>query len=167
MSAKGKKSKLGHDPLAWISEEDAAEIQQANSHLQEELNEHEEIDSVDQTDTSHEVLDDKAVNKESNTHLIDADSKESLMLDLPLYFGIAQVAEVYEQMKEMVESNAATVEIQAEDIESIDASAIQLLIVFVIALKAKGKKVVWKGVSKKLSDAALMFQVNDHIDMVA
>jgi len=164
MATKGKKSKLGHDPLSWISEADAAEIQQENEHPKQQ----ETVDVIEEPvveETTHAVI--EATVEEPDAEIENGDSKEINMLDLPLYFGIAQVAEVYAQMQEILASDIDCIEIQAEDIESIDASAVQLLVVFVNAAKSKNKEIVWKGVSSKLNEAVTMFQLNNQLDMAA
>jgi len=170
MANKGKKSKLGHDPLSWICEEDAVVIQQENSHqekIKEEIKEEntENIEIVEETITENIIH--ETVSEESITQLDNSEMKEIKMLDLPLYFGIAQVAEVYAQMQELLVLETECIKIQAEDIESIDASAIQLLVVFVKTATNKGKKIEWQGVSDKLHDAVLVFQLNDQLDMAA
>ena len=65
----------------------------------------------------------------------DQNSKGNAMLELPIYFGIAQVGEVYENMKTVAENAGEEVKIKADDIESIDAAALQLLLVFIKQLK--------------------------------
>lgn len=165
MATKGKKSKLGHDPLSWISEADAAEIQQENEHPAQQ----ETVDVIEEPiveETVEAVIEETTI-EEPEAQIEKGDSKEINMLDLPLYFGIAQVAEVYTQMQEILASDTGSIEIQAEDIESIDASAVQLLLVFVNAAKSKDKKIVWKGVSDKLNEAVTMFQLNNQLDMAA
>jgi len=168
MATKGKKSKLGHDPLSWISETDAAEIQQQNNHKEEQQEIVEEIEEVEAVEEIRSEIEIKETDfSESNDCAEQSDSKEIMMLDLPLYFGIAQVADVYIQMQEVLESDMTNIEIQAEDIESIDAAAIQLLVAFVNAAKSKGKKILWKGISDKLNDAVVVFQLNNQLEMAA
>ncbi len=172
VSKRKKPSKLGHDPLAWISGEDVREIQEQNNVEAETPKETDSFSKDPEPLIDAPMVENKAIEAEelNNTdEITDGDSKEEVesMIDLPIYFGIAQVADVYSQMQSVLEQDSNTIEIKAEDIESIDAAAIQLLIAFSLKAKDKNKTIEWKAISSRLEEAMDVLQVKEYLGVAA
>jgi len=53
------------------------------------------------------------------------------------------------------------IEIRAEDVESIDTAALQLLISFVNEAKSKGKSIKWESCSDKLEDSSGLLAIKE------
>lgn len=178
VSRRKKSSKMGHDPLAWISEEDAKKIQEKNNvsvevggkkiaSVEENVNESVEVSvSIDEGMTA-DIADTQETTEEQAGKISGSCEEVGNMIDLPIYFGIAQVSDVCTRMKEILENSDNTIEIKAEDIESVDAAAIQLLIAFSIKVKSQNKTIVWKGISSKLKDAMEILQVKEYLGVAA
>ena len=87
------------------------------------------------------------------------------MLDLPFHFGISQVGDVYHKMESLLNSDSELIEIQGEDIESIDSAAIQLLTIFIIKAKADGKSIKWLNTSEKLRLSVNTLGINNFLEL--
>ena len=155
---KAKSSKLGHDPLSWIDETEAESLKAQNESKTESENLVE--DAVEEVVASE----DQEVGEENNAVVTEVENtEENEMFELPLYFGIAQVADVRGQMESLLNSEVDELEIKCEEIESIDTAAIQLLIAFVQDANKKGKSIKWVGQSEKLKSAIDLLNVKDAI----
>ena len=150
--SKKSKNKLGHDPLAWldneiidpVSDEVPADDVMIESEEVVQLNNEQQKDSVVEQATG----DDVKINNESVN-----------VLELPVYFGIAQVEEMHKSMKVIIEQGVDTVEVKADDNESIDAAALQLLIVFFQHMKNIGKTITITALSDRLKAAVELINI--------
>lgn len=127
--AKKMPNKLGHDPLAWINEDDPKA----------------EADAVE--------LPVVTVAKSTPAPIATkASSSASKILNLPMYFGIGQSSEVCSDMQKILSSDCSAVQIAGGDVESCDTAAIQLILAFNKQAKTLGKDVEWLACSQKISD---------------
>lgn len=143
-----KKNKLGHDPLDWISDEDAAQLKS-------------ETKKSDVT-AEKEIAEIEPVTEEAREKDI---MSEQTIFELPPYFGIAQVASIKEAMQSFLKNSTDEIEIEAEGVESIDTAALQLLISFVKQAKSKGKSVKWKSVSNKLESSSELLAIKEELSL--
>lgn len=148
-SAKNKVSKLGHDPLSWIND---PEIEIENTSNSDEAS-----SLQDRLDTNQPNSDEVAAVSEM--------LEDNTMLDLPSYFGIAQVSTVYEEMQLILALKIDEIEINAADIESIDTAAIQLLIVFVDQATKSGKSIKWLVTTDKFKVAVTTLNLNNALNL--
>ena len=89
-------------------------------------------------------------------------SKQTVF-ELPPYFGIAQVAATKESMQSFLQSSGGEIEIQAEDVDSIDTAALQLLISFIKEAKSKGKNIKWGSTSGKLESSVELLAIKEEL----
>ena len=174
-AAKPKVSKLGHDPLSWIDDAEAENLKQENRQKHEISEPVEQEDTGDTTENHEQAIAPveeapaeieapvEAVEEvvEEEVQVEPEAEEDSKMLDLPVYFGIAQVAEVYQKMQPLVESSDDPVEIKADDVESVDTAALQLLLGFVKQLEEKGKSVKWMGCSDKFNSSVIVLNMGE------
>ena len=149
-ASRKKKDKLGHDPLAWISDEDAEQLKK----------EVKEDDVVVEKETEAIKPDEiESVVEETQE---DAMSEQTIF-ELPPYFGIAQVAETKESMQSFLQSSGDEIEIEAEDVDSIDTAALQLLTSFIKEAKSKGKNIKWRSTSNKLESSVELLAIKKEL----
>lgn len=170
---KKSSSKLGHDPLSWIDENDAEKLKKQNQPVnqttegrsgsmpEEKVAEGEEV-------SLEEPVDQPEVSSEEVTPAVESEkSEDENMLDLPVYFGIAQVADVYQQMKSIIESDSNAIDIKAGDIESIDTAALQLLSAFIKQAEENNKSVSWSSRSEKIDSAIAVLNMAESLSVAS
>jgi len=145
-----KKTKLGHDPLDWVSDEDAEQLKKEVK--EDDVVVEKEIEAVE-PDKIESVVEE---NQE------DAMSEQTIF-ELPPYFGIAQVAATKESMQSFLQNSGDEFEIKAGDVESIDTAALQLLTSFVKEAKSKGKNIKWGSASDKLESAVELLAIKEEL----
>lgn len=123
-SAKKNVSKLGHDPLAWINEDEV----QSEKHP---------------TPTTPSV----------SPSATESGAKKAV-LTLPVYFGIAHSADVCRQMREILASGCSVVSIAAADVESLDAAGLQCLLAFSRQAQSQGVTLEWSQRSPKILEVS-------------
>jgi ABC-type transporter Mla MlaB component len=155
--ASKKKAKLGHDPLAWISDDDVATLK--NEVGSEEV----KVEQVKFDDVELPVEDvqpeEIVVDKEQEEEVM----SEQTIFELPPYFGIAQVAVTKESMQAFLQNSTEEIEIEAEDVESIDTAALQLLLSFIKEAKLKNKSIKWKSMSDKLEGSIELLAIKEDL----
>lgn len=164
MSGDGKKksspkkpaSKLGHDPLAWIDEVDDKQA----------ISEQDPIVAPGQY-TDYPVASLSEVTESPPVSKVDVDASvkisagmESSRLNLPAYFGIAQSSAICEEMRNLLSSGCKAIEISGNDVESFDASALQLMIAFRNQASANDVSLVWSGRSQKIQEISDLLNVD-------
>ena len=153
-------SKLGHDPLAWLSGNEGNVVSDDNIVIEpkaiaqvEIVNETVAVESVEQVEPEV-VASEKTMATGSN--------EDKTMLNLPDVFGIAQAEIMYQEIKELL-SSEDEVKIDGSAVEMVDASALQLLIALVNECKSKGKKISWHKSSDKINDSAKLLNLTESL----
>ncbi|MDH5570269.1 MAG: STAS domain-containing protein [Gammaproteobacteria bacterium] len=181
--------KLGHDPLAWITGnednvvsrtnivvepevdvqpvEDETIVDEVISHLANDdamVEEDVECGTSEQPVAHFEedavIVEEVPVNKITESN----DDKDKTMLILPDIFGIAQADVTYQAIKELL-STSDEIKIDASVVETVDASALQLLIALVNECKSQGKKISWHAQSDKINDSAKLLNLTELLDL--
>lgn len=142
------KGKLGHDPLAWISDEDAEEFK-------DEINENNVVNREIEAIESDEV--EPVVKKTQEEEIMN----EQTIFKLPPYFSIAQVDSVKKSMQSFLQASGEEIEIESEDVESIDTAALQLLISFIKEVRSKGKSIKWRSISNKIESSIDLLSIKE------
>lgn len=88
---------------------------------------------------------------------------DNTIFEVPPYFGIAQVIETKESMASILNDSADQLLLEAEDVESIDTAALQLLVSFVKKAESESKVVSWKSCSDKLKTAAELLSLTEDL----
>ena len=158
---KTRSPKLGHDPLAWINDSEAEELKSQNTAKEESVAEVQNEAVEEPVPVDEELVQEpETPNDEALAEAQEAEGVTN-MLDLPSYFGIAQVAEVHQQMLTLLNSDQDNLEILAKDVESIDAAALQLLAAFVKSAKEQGKAITWQEKSDKVQQAVSLLNIEE------
>ena len=84
------------------------------------------------------------------------------MLSLPDVFGIAQAAVMYDEINKQLASNDE-IKIDGSAVETVDASALQLLIALINECKQQGKTVSWHEKSDKINDSAKLLNLTESL----
>ena len=161
---KKSNSKLGHDPLAWLDDESAETEKQPAKKQASKVVEEEQV--VEPKEPSSDVAVDEVSEVVETEPVIETDKKttgDSNMMELPMYFGIAQVAEVHEQLKQLMQQGSEQIEIKADDIENIDTAAIQLLLSLIKQAEADNKTVKITSSSEKLKQVLNLLDIEQNI----
>lgn len=145
-----KKDILGHDPLAWISDEDADQLKNNIKEDKAVVGEIKETEP-DAIDTVVDEIQEEEI------------MSEQTIFELPSYFGIAQVATTYGAMQNFLKNSTEVIEIEAKDVESIDTAALQLLAVFINEAKTKDKTIKWNSCSDKLSNSIELLGMSEDL----
>ncbi|MCW8853568.1 MAG: STAS domain-containing protein [Gammaproteobacteria bacterium] len=162
--------KLGHDPLAWISGNDDNVVSRANIVvdpavvLESNVEENkvakpvvavveEPVVEIEQTEPEELIVEKPA--EVSNV-------KDKTMLTLPDVFGIAQAAVMYDEMNEQL-SSMDEIQIDGSAVETVDASALQLLIALINECKSQGKKISWLKESDKINHSAKLLNLTESL----
>ena len=155
--SKSKVSKLGHDPLAWMDEEDLPAKEGSPDQMKDTEIEapvaatQAESISADEIEQSIETEVDEA-QAEQTQQVPEPVEASSGRIDLPSYFGIAQVADCKLQMAQVLKSEDHELLVNVDELESIDTAAIQLLIGFKAAAEEADKSIRYVGQSEKLTN---------------
>lgn len=152
--SKSKTNKLGHDPLAWMDDGEQDNLYENNVTVEKT---DVDVSSQAASQSESEKLE-PAVSEAASTG-------EASVLNLPAYFGIAQVAEVRQGMLDMLGGAPEHVFINVDEIESIDTAAIQLLIAFVREVAGHGHKIEYRGHSEKVENIADLLNVRSELHL--
>ena len=162
-------SKLGHDPLAWLSGNEENVVSDSNIVIEPEAVTQVEEKTVNESVEieAEESLPESAVQVEAEIVLTErsaetANKKDEIMLNLPDVFGIAQAEIMCQEMKDLL-SSTNEVKIDGSAVEMVDASALQLLIVLVNECKSQGKKISWHKNSDKIRDSANLLNLTESL----
>jgi ABC-type transporter Mla MlaB component len=166
-------SKLGHDPLAWLSGDEEHVVSDSNIVVEPETVAQTEVEekivneAVEIQVETEESLLESTVQAETETVSSEqpaetGNKKDETMLNLPDVFGIAQAEIMYQEIKDLL-SSTDEIKIDGSAVEMIDASALQLLIVFVNECKSQGKKVSWSEKSDKINDSAKLLNLTESL----
>jgi len=162
-------SKLGHDPLAWLSGDEEHAVSDSNIVVEPETVAQTEVEEkiVNEAVEVEEPLLESAVQAETETISSElpaetGNKKDETMLNLPDVFGIAQAEIMYQEIKDLL-SSTDEVKIDGSAVEMIDASALQLLIVLVNECKSQGKKISWHKNSDKIRDSANLLNLTESL----
>jgi ABC-type transporter Mla MlaB component len=149
-------SKLGHDPLAWIneSEDDTGFSSKATSGQSAVVNNDAPIPEQKGPASVVDTTTTDATGAVGNTV-----KKDNQVLRLPVFFGIAQASDICSQMRNILSSGCSVVEIAANDVESIDAAGLQLMVAFSKQASDSGIVVKWTGSSQKIKAVASLLNV--------
>ena len=162
-------SKLGHDPLAWISGNDDV-VSNSNIVVEPdvvtqpvvEVIVHDVVESVSE-EPQHESDVQAEVEIVRDEEIADFnDEKDKSMLHLPDVFGIAQAEVVYDEISKMLVSED-DIKIDASLVETVDASALQLLMSLIKEARAQGKAISWHAKSSKINDSAKLLNVTEFL----
>ncbi len=88
------------------------------------------------------------------------DENNDKILDLPPNFSISCVEEIYIAMNSILNEQAESIKIDAENVESVDTAAIQILHAFIEKANITGKQIHWKTRSEKIQKASEMLNIN-------
>jgi len=168
-------SKLGHDPLAWLSGDEEHVVSDSNIVVEPETVAQTEVEekivneAVEIQVEAEESLLESTVQAETETETVSSEQpaetgnkKDETMLNLPDVFGIAQAEIMYQEIKDLL-SSTDEVKIDGSAVEMIDASALQLLIVLVNECKSQGKKISWHKNSDKIRDSANLLNLTESL----
>ena len=161
--------KLGHDPLAWISGNEGNVVSSANIvvdpgvAVQADVEETklDEIVEMVVEEPPVEVVEQKVAEVViTETPVETGDEKDQTMLNLPDVFGIAQAAVMYDEINKQLAAKDE-IKIDGSAVETVDASALQLLIALINECKAQGRKVSWHEKSDKINDYAKLLNLTE------
>ena len=155
--------KLGHDPLAWISGNEGNVVSSANIVVDpgfEETKLDEIVEMVVEAPPVEVVEQKVAEVVITETPVETGDEKDQTMLNLPDVFGIAQAAVMYDEINKQLAAKDE-IKIDGSAVETVDASALQLLITLINECKAQGKKVSWHEKSDKINDYAKLLNLTE------
>ena len=76
------------------------------------------------------------------------------IIELGDSLDIGKIAELHQRLEAALELESDALQLNAKDIERIDAASLQLLTVFNIEAQKRGLKVRWNSPSQPLRDAA-------------
>jgi len=168
-------SKLGHDPLAWLSGDEEHVVSDSNIVVEPETVAQTEVEekivneAVEIQVEAEESLLESTVQAETETETVSSEQpaetgnkKDETMLNLPDVFGIAQAEIMYQEIKDLL-SSTDEIKIDGSAVEMIDASALQLLIVLVNECKSQGKKISWHKNSDKIRDSANLVNLTESL----
>ena len=111
------------------------------------------------------MSDDSVTNGEVNAPEANADRDNDasvFLLSLPERFGIAQVDEAYQQIKEAL-GEGKSVSVAGESVEAIDAAGLQLLVAAKQASAAKGVAFSWAGTSDAFKEAVAILNLEQEL----
>lgn len=166
-------SKLGHDPLAWLSGDEEHVVSDSNivvepeTVVQTEVEEKIVNEAVKIQVETEESLLESTVQAETETVSSEepaetGNKKDEAMLNLPDVFGIAQAEIMYQEIKGLL-SSIDEIKIDGSAVEMIDASALQLLMALVNECKSQGKKISWHNNSDKIRDSANLLNLTESL----
>jgi len=166
-------SKLGHDPLAWLSGDEEHVVSDSNIVVEPETVAQTEVEekivneAVEIQVETEESLLESTVQAETETVSSEqpaetGNKKDETMLNLPDVFGIAQAEIMYQEIKDLL-SSTDEIKIDGSAVEMIDASALQLLIALVNECKSQGKKISWHKNSDKIRDSANLLNLTESL----
>jgi ABC-type transporter Mla MlaB component len=146
--SRGKNSKLGHDPLAWMEEQQ----------------------SLDRGAESVHTNDDSTIKNSSVDHAevamnISEPESGAEILSLPDRFGIAQVSEMTDRMRQYLSRDVEVIEVHGENVEAIDTAAVQLLIGFFAEARNNGRKIVFSRYSTKIDEMADLLNLRQALSL--
>ena len=142
-AADNQNSLIGVDPLAWLSDEEKAAIaNQKNEAPEEEL-------PKEENQSSAEVVTDSVYTVQLSNALTIRDISEL----------IQELSNIGDDKNELV--------FESEQVERVDAAAMQLLLGFYIFAVDAGKKVIWQKPSEALCNAVELLGLNEIIDISA
>jgi ABC-type transporter Mla MlaB component len=131
----GKSKLIGVDPLAWLSEEEKESV----------LNESKDTSVVENTDDGEQL---------DTPYLIKLNSSVT----------IKDIAELMEELNN-ISSDETELVFESNQVEKVDAAALQLLLGFYLFAIEAGKKVVWDKPSEVLCDAVELLGMKDIINI--
>ncbi|MDH5571676.1 MAG: STAS domain-containing protein [Gammaproteobacteria bacterium] len=170
--SKKKSSRLGHDPLDFLEQEEAPDEPGLSVDVATQFEESiKEIDKNkvevlpdDHSDVDQEIINEAIPGGAFNDNVIGdkemAQPVDSIQPDqfgilvLPAHFTIYEVADINLQMKAILDTDSRTVDIQGGNVESIDAAALQLLVSFNRQASERGKIIEWQSCSDKIKEVA-------------
>ena len=167
--SKKKPSRLGHDPLDFLDEDETLDESGLSEAVTPQLDEN--IQPADEKLAAEFLLDDTSVDEETIEKIvtseatneevevddvidIDTEVENPERLILPSNFTIYEVMDVDIQMKAILDSGCSSIELLGGDVESIDAAALQLLVSFLQQTRETGKNFNWKSCSDKIKEVA-------------
>ena len=168
-----KKSLIGIDPLAWMSDE-VSEIDLVSVETEEvSASEPKTVEVVDEEHSVEEST--TEVEAITDTEEVDQETKEEEMTDMEIKKGgdgfklegpisIADVAELHEQFKTYI-AEGDDLEIDCSEVEGVDAAALQLLTAFINEAEKQDNKLIWKEPSDSLQATVLMMGLKDELKM--
>jgi len=128
-------SAIGHDPLAWITEDD-------------------DIDAPVETVEVARTDDEEAINPSGDVDaevLADADDDDAIVDSITLQgsLSIIQVRAIYQQLKGALQGGSPTITLDFSEVKHIDTSVLQVLYGFSHAAKQQSVMLHWVGVQEK------------------
>ena len=161
--------KLGHDPLAWISGIEGNVVSNANIVVDPAITIQANVEETKPDDIVEVVVEEPPVEvvEQKIAEVVvteiaveTSDEKDKTMLNLPDVFGIAQAAVMYDEINKQLTSKDE-IKIDGSAVETVDASALQLLMVLINECKTQGRKVSWHEKSEKVNDYAKLLNLTE------
>ncbi len=147
---------IGHDPLAWMEEGDEEQVDENNT---DQVVPSKNLLEKDAQESSIEEHTQEAVQQEEPN----AEPEEGLvMLDSSL--TIQNVEKLYEQLTEQLEKKVK-VEVDASNVNSIDTSSLQCLIVLKQSAMKNGKELSIDFPTEKFIEAAELLGLSDLLEV--
>lgn len=136
-------SKLGHDPLAWIDDVNAGMAPEAES-----------MPAPESQGAKRNVA------TSAPTRVMETAMPENTAtLNLPVYFGIAQSAEICAEMQKIMASGGKEIKIAGGDVESFDTAAVQLMMALNKAADLNDIEISWSGCSQKMTEVRQLLNI--------
>ena len=147
--AKKKKSMIGLDPLAWLKDEaEDAEI------IEEEK-------AVSKSKPKKKTAAKKKTAKANPSKT--KKSSGDVVFKIQAVQDISSVADVHSELKKLLSKESIVIE--ADQVERIDASSLQLLYSFVEEAREKGIDLTWNSVSDVLRNNAKLLGMEDALQL--
>ena len=173
MTGRALEPKLGHDPLAWITGNMEDVVSPSNIVVEPEKNSEDGKEVV--VDSSVAIVANENIEHEIDKEVVDevvtvkeredlSETKDNTMLNLPDVFGIAQAEVAYNEIKQLLVSSDE-IKIDGSAVETVDASALQLLISLFEECKSKGIKISWHSESDKVNDSAKLLNITQSLNL--
>jgi anti-anti-sigma regulatory factor len=138
-----KSNLIGVDPLAWLSEEEKNSV----------LNESKEAVTIEDNNT-----------KEDSTEEVKKQTNTPYLIKLNDSITIRDISELMEELNS-ISSDETELVFESDQVEKVDAAALQLLLGFYLFAIEAGKKVIWDKPSEALCYAVELLGMKDIINL--
>ena len=173
MKGKAKKQALGDDPLSWIVKDSIKFTSKQKGEAESESAKQASEKNVPAENSSDELIEASSGKPQSNakktiktkTTLSAAEATgpkkstqkassvvtpASNVYKFDAVMTVSQSVGLKEQFGDLLENNASDITLDGSAVENIDSAALQLLLTFLIELKARNCRVFWSHISPQL-----------------
>jgi len=163
----GKETAMGHDPLAWIAQEDAElsepeSVQEAAEALQQEVKEIAAEEAEEMSDAPSSVQDEQESIQQAVALAESAATGHIIHLQGDV--GIANAHALHEELNEALQQTSK-ITIQAKGLTHVDTAVVQLLYAFVRDAKKLDVDVQWNAVPESFLTTLSVLGLSEKMDL--